>query len=203
MEQERSHYTYRQSVRIEEFASGGGRPGEYREVRDVIFSPSGERTEKFIGKPVKNLVRLGLTDEDFRDIREVQPFVLSQEQARLYESRYKGEETIDGNACFVLEVKPRQILQDQRLFEGLLWATQDDFSVIRMQGRAVPQHLGKSENLFPRFTTVRERVDGFWFPALTAGDDTLPFRAGPIRMKLTIRYSDYKRFGAESKVTFK
>src|SRR5258708_5988723 len=161
MEQERSHYTYRQSVKIEEFPDRGGRPGEYREMRDVIFSPSGERTERMVGKPVLNLVRLKLTDEDFRDIREVQPFVLAQDQVRLYESRYKGEETIDGVECFVLDVKPKQILMDQRLFEGLLWASQADFSVIRMQGRAVPQHLGKSaENLFPRFPTVSERLDG-------------------------------------------
>jgi hypothetical protein len=62
----------------------------------------------------------------------------------------------------------------------------------------------KSENLFPRFTTVRQRIDGqHWFPVATIGDDTLPFRTGPIHMKLSIRYSDYKRFSAESNITFK
>jgi len=30
----------------------------------------------------------------------------------------------------------------------------------------------------------------------------LPFRNGPLRVKMTIRYKDYKRFKAESTITF-
>jgi hypothetical protein len=45
-------------------------------------------------------------------------------------------------------------------------------------------------------------VNGFWFPATTTADDTLYFRSGPIREKLTIRYNDYKKFGSETTVTF-
>src|SRR5260370_32719088 len=117
MEEERTHYTYRQSVKIEEYPDRRGRPGEYREVRDVIFSPTGERTEQFVGKPLSNLARLILTEEDFRDIREIQPFVRSKDQARLYESKYRVEETIDSLACFVLEVKPRHNLQNPLLLD--------------------------------------------------------------------------------------
>jgi len=68
----------------------------------------------------------------------------------------------------------------------------------------VPQiHMLKSENLFQHFTTIREKVDGsLWFPVTTYGDDTLYFRGGPQRIRLRIRYTDYKKFGADSKVTF-
>jgi hypothetical protein len=59
-----------------------------------------------------------------------------------------------------------------------------------------------SENLFPRFTTVRKPVDGKnWFPVYTLADDTLEFRTGPQRERLRIEYSDYHRFGAESTFT--
>jgi hypothetical protein len=46
-------------------------------------------------------------------------------------------------------------------------------------------------------------VDGdLRFPAYTWADDTLDFRVGPQRIRLTIHYSDYKRFAAESTVQF-
>ena len=72
------------------------------------------------------------------------------------------------------------------------------------QGQTVPQVRSlKQENLFPRFTTVRHPIDGkHWFPVYTHADDTLDFRTGPQRIRLTIRYSNYKRFGSESSVTF-
>ena len=60
----------------------------------------------------------------------------------------------------------------------------------------------KQENLFPRFVTTRKPVNGFWFPAVTSADDTLYFRSGPIREKLTIRYNDYKKFGSSTTITF-
>ena len=57
----------------------------------------------------------------------------------------------------------------------------------------------KTENLFPRFTTIRKPVNGgHWFPIYTYADDTLPFRTGAVRECLRIAYSEYKRFGAES-----
>ena len=42
----------------------------------------------------------------------------------------------------------------------------------------------------------------FWFPDKTVADDVLPFRNGPLRLRMRIEYSQYKRFGSETKVTF-
>ncbi|HZT31314.1 MAG TPA: hypothetical protein VFA33_15600 [Bryobacteraceae bacterium] len=200
----RNDYTYRQTVTIEELDSRGGMTGEYHEVRDVIFSPQHERSEVMVGRPTLTLKRLLLTPEDFRDIREIQPFVMTRDQLWNYETKFRGEEKMDGNDCWVLQVRPRQILRGQRLFDGLLWINKGDFGIVRAEGQAVPQILGThQENLFPRFTTIRRLVDGkHWFPVYTFADDVLPFRNGPQRERLRIRYADYKRFGAESTVTF-
>jgi hypothetical protein len=203
-EQERQNYTYRQTVVIEELDNRGVRVGEYREVRDIIFSPEHERTEKFIGSPFRSLKRLTLTDEDFRDFREVQPVLLTPDQLWIYETRFRGEEKVDDVACWVLQVRPRQILAGQRLFDGLFWVSKADCSIVRSEGQAVPQILTtKSENLFPRFTTLRRPIDGKnWFPVHTQADDTLWFRTGPQRIRLTIRYANYQRFSAESTIRF-
>jgi hypothetical protein len=199
-EAERNEYTYRQNVTLDELDSNGGVRGSYSEVRDIIFSPQHERTEQLIGKPRNGLKYLILTDEDFADVRDIQPMVLTEDRLWNYQTVFKGEETVDDVDCWVLQVKPRQILTGQRLFDGMIWLDKKEYNVVRMEGQAVPQiRTMKSENLFPRFTTIRKPVDGkHWFPVYTYADDTLQFKTGPQRERLKIAYSDYKRFGAES-----
>ncbi len=45
-EAERNEYMYRQTVTLEELDGHGAARGMYREVRDIIFSPTHERTEE-------------------------------------------------------------------------------------------------------------------------------------------------------------
>lgn len=199
----RNEYNYRQTVVFAELDERGAMTGEYREERDVILSPEHERTERIIGKPLLTLKRLKMTDEDFQDIRGIQPFVMTEDQLWNYDTTFRGDENIDGVDCWVLQVRPRQILQGQRLFDGMLWADKKDFSIVRLEGQAVPQILSlKTENLFPRFTTVRQLVEGYRFPVYTFADDTLPFSKGLQRVRMTIRYTQYKKFGADSVIKF-
>jgi hypothetical protein len=200
----RENYTYRQSVTIQEFDNRGTVTGEYREVRDVTFSPNRVRYEQAIERPRNTLTRIKLTAEDFADIRNIQPFFMTAEQVSLYEGKYKGEETVDGVNCFVEYVRPRQILSTQRFFDGTLWVRESDLAVIRSEGQAVPQiETLKQQNLFPHFTTIRREVDGKWlFPQESYADDTLFFRDWPQRIRIVIRYLNYKHFGAESTITF-
>ena len=199
----RNEYTYRQTVTLEELDSHGSLRGEYREVRDIIFSPTHERSEQVIGTPRKTLQNLILTDEDFRDIRDIQPLVLTADRLWNYDTKFRGEETVDDVECWVLQVTPRQFLEGQRFFAGLIWLDKKEYNVVRMEGRAVPEiRTTKTENLFPRFTTIRKPVDGrHWFPVVTFADDTLQFKSGPQRERLRIEYSNYKRFGVESTFT--
>jgi hypothetical protein len=207
---ERSHYAYTQSVRLQELDARGAAVGEYRETREVIFSPMGDRSERFVGEPVSRLRDLIMTAEDFADIRDIQPFVLTTDQLWNYDVDYKGGEPCSGDSadlkdamCWALRIRPKQIKSGGRWFDGMIQVRQDDFSVVKSEGQAVPQIVSaKQENLFPRFVTARKLVNGFWFPSSTTADDTLYFRNGPIREKLAIRYNDYKRFGSQVTVTF-
>ncbi len=200
----RENYTYRQSATIQEFNTQGLVTGEYHEVRDITFSPNRVRYEQVIERARNTLTRIKLTPEDFDDIRNVDPFLLTSDKISFYEGQYKGEETIGTVRCFVEYVRPRQILSGQRFFEGTLWIRESDLAVIRSEGQAVPQiDTLRQQNLFPHFTTIREAVDGQWeFPVETYADDTLFFREWPQRIRIVIRYMDYKKFGAESTLTF-
>ncbi|MBI3697250.1 MAG: hypothetical protein HY238_20745 [Acidobacteria bacterium] len=201
----RDHYTYRQAVLFQELDPRGGEVGSYREVRDVIFSPKQERTEILVGRPWMSLKNLRLTDEDFRDVREVKPFVLTRDELPLYGVKFQGREAMDGMDCFVYRLTPRQILDGQRLFDGMIWVSEKELQIVRAEGRPVPQiYRSKGENLFPHFTTLYRPIDGvYWFPVRTIADDTLHFRSGPQRVRLTIRYDEYKRFTAETTIQFK
>ena len=204
-EAERNEYMYRQTVTIDELDGNGAARGTYKEVRDIIFSPKHERSEEVIGAVQNNLKLLVMTDEDFRDVREIQPLVLTEDRLWNYEVKFKGDETMDDVDCWVLQVSPRQILAEQRFFDGMLWVDKKGLNIVRMQGQAVPEiRTMKSENLFPRFTTLRKPIDGsHWFPIYTYADDTLQFRTGPQRERLRISYANYKRFSAESTIVVK
>jgi hypothetical protein len=200
----RENYTFRQSVAVQEFDVHGAITGEYGEVRDITFSPQVGRFEKVIVPGHSTLTRVRLTKEDFNDIRNIEPFLLTTENVSLYEGRYEGEETMDGVPCFVIHVRPKQILAGQRFFEGTLWVRQSDLAVTRAEGQAVPQIDNlKEQNLTPHFTTIRREIDGKWFfPVETYSDDTLFFRDFPQRLRTIVRYLNYKKFGAESTITF-
>ncbi len=199
----RDQYTFRQDFRFEEIAPNGRRAGLYREVRDVIFSQSGERSEVLVSPPVNALTRIRLTEEDFHDVREIQNFLFTEDVLWLYRIRSRGADRIDSEDCWVLDVSPRNELEGMRFFEGLLWVSKRDEEIVRASGKAVPEiRAAKSENLFPHFTTQREKIDGHWMPAITYADDELPFRSGRQRVRLTVAFTNYKRFGAETSIRF-
>ncbi len=199
-----SNYTYRQSVTVQEFNDRGLVTGEYREARDITFSPNHVRYEQVTEQPRSTLTRIRMTPVDFADIRNIDPFLLTADKVGLYEGQYKGEETLNGIPCFVEHIRPRQILSGQRFFEGLLWVRENDLAVVKSEGQSVPQiETLREQNLTPHFTTFRKLVDNKWFfPSQTYADDTLFFRDWPQRIRIEIRYLNYKRFGAESTVTF-
>ena len=202
-EKARNNYTWRQTVVVAELDAKGHETGRYREVRDILFSPEGKRMEQFAEKSSNTLTHLVLTEEDFADLRDIQPLLLTTDRLFMYESQFKGDEMVDGADCWVLSVRPRQILAGQRLFDGMIWVDKRENAIVKSQGQAVPQERGgKHENLFPHFTTTRRKVDGHWFPASTLGDDTLGFRGGPQRERLSVRYENYQRFSAESTIHF-
>ncbi len=203
-EQERAHYTYRQSFDFYEFNKRGIPSGSYREVRDINFTSDGERTEEFIKGPANQLKLIRMTDEDFSDLRDIQPFVLTNDTLWRYKATYRGHETIDGRDCYVYRIEPRQVLEGQRVLDGQLWVEVDTLQVIRAVGQPLPQHHSTTDaNLFASFATEYAPIDGeFWFPVHTHADDYLPFPTGVQRVKYEIKFENYRRFSAETTINF-
>ena len=64
-------------------------------------------------------------------MREIQPLVLTEDRLWNYETRFRGEETMDGVDCWVLQVRPRQILEGQRFFDGMIWVDKKEYNIVR------------------------------------------------------------------------
>jgi len=202
----RDQYTYRQDVKVQT-VDGETVDGEYREVFDVIFDDKGKRIENVVFAPQSSLSRIFMSQEDFEDIRHRLPFVLTSEQVPEYNIIYVGQQKEDELDCYVFDIAPRQIEGKKRYFQGRVWVDNHDFQIVKTYGKTVPDIRKKKgeENLFPKFTTWRQQIDGqYWFPIYTKADDELHFSGGlqDVHIREIVKYQDYKRFGSNTKILY-
>ena len=205
-----NHYTYRRVARVQTVDDDNKVDGEYYEVDDVIFDPSGKRTEKVVFAPASSLQRVMMSPSDFQDIQHGYPFVLTAEDVGQYNIRYVGKQKVDEVDCFVFDVSPKQIEKGKRYLDGRIWVDATDLQIVVTNGRMVPDDTRRGkEDLHPPFMTWREQVDGhYWFPVYTKGEGVLHFAGGngylaqDVHIRDVIKYTDYKRFGSTSKIIY-
>lgn len=199
--QAREQYTYRQDVTVETPDDNGS----YREVFDVVFDDKGKRLENVVFAPQNTLQLIQMSPEDLDDIRHRLPFVLTSEEIPEYDILYVGQQQEDELHCYVFDIAPKQIVGKKRYFQGRIWVDDQDFQIVKTYGKTVPDIRKKKgqENLFPKFTTWRQQIDGrYWFPTYTKADDTLHFSTSDVRILEKVKYENYKRFGAKSRITY-
>jgi len=200
----RDQYTYRQDVKV--MTLDGDTPdGSYQQVFDVTFDDKGRKTKNVVFAPQASLNRIMMTEEDFDDIENRLPFVLTSDEIGEYDILYVGQQKQDELNTYVFDVAPKQIAGKKRYFQGRIWVDDHDFQIVETYGKTVPDIKKKkgSENLFPKFTTWREQIDGqYWFPTYTRAEDTLKFSIGDVKIREIIKYTNYRRFGSKSRITF-
>jgi outer membrane lipoprotein-sorting protein len=200
-QQARDQYTYRQDVTVKTPEDDG----EYHEIFDVLFNDQGKRLENVVYAPQSSLVRIQMSPEDLDDIRHRLPFVLTADELPEYQILYVGQQQEDELHCYVFDIAPKEIVGKKRYFQGRIWVDDRDFQIVKTFGKTVPDIRKKrgQENLFPKFTTWREQIDGkYWFPTYTKADDTLHFSGGDVQIRELVKYSEYKRFGSNVKITY-
>ena len=200
----RDQYTYRQDVKV--MTLDGDTPdGAYQQVFDVTFDDKGRKTKNVVFAPQPTLQRIQMTEEDFDDIENRLPFVLTSDEIGEYDILYVGQQKQDELNTYVFDIAPKQIVGKKRYFQGRIWVDNHDFQIVETYGKTVPDIRKKkgNENLFPKFTTWREQIDGqYWFPTYTRAEDTLQFSMGSVRIREIIKYTNYRRFGSKSRITY-
>jgi hypothetical protein len=200
----RDNYTYHQINKVQEVGPDGEVTGQFQQDWDILYDDNGSRIERVTYAPLDTLKSLMLTEQDYDAFRSIQPFVLTTAELPEYDIQYRGHVQVDEVTAYVFSIRPKVIQKGKQYFQGMVWVDDRDLQIVKSEGKQVPEIRMKhgEENLFPRFTTWREQIDGkFWFPTFTLADDTLYFSGGPVHMKEIIRYTDYKQFKSTHKIT--
>jgi hypothetical protein len=95
-----------------------------------------------------------------------------------------GEDTVGPYRCYLLRAIPKRV--DQYLFEGKVWVDEDDFAVVRIEGRPAASlsfWIKRAE-----FVRQYQKVDGFWLPLK---DETVVEVRLYGKKVLTIEHHDY------------
>jgi hypothetical protein len=201
--QARDNYTYHQINKVQELGADGEVTGAYEQDWDILYDDNGTRIERVTYAPLDTLKQVGITQEDLDAFRNIQPFVLTTEELPEYDIKYLGHVKVDELTTYVFSIRPKEIKKGQQYFQGVVWVDDRDLQIAKSEGKNVPElrKKGGEENLFPRFTTWREQIDGkFWFPTFTLADDNLYFSSGPVHLKEVIKYTDYKQFKSSVKI---
>jgi outer membrane lipoprotein-sorting protein len=194
----RKQCTYQQSVKFQTL-QGTEPNSEYRQVADVRFDANGNKVKSIVLSPQASMT---LTPEDEADIESRLQFTLSTDELPDYKVTYKGQQQEDDLHCYVFEVAPKEIQEKKRYFQGTIWVDDHDFQIVKIAGKSVPDILPKKKkaqpNLFPKFTTWRELINGkYWFPTYSLTDDVLHFQSADVHIVGTVRATNINCGSAE------
>ena len=189
----RKRCTYRQTIKMQGL-DGDKVMAEYQQVADVTLDDKGNKVKNVVFAPQPSMF---LSPEDAQDLESRLHFTLSSDELPEYNVLYKGKQSIDELHVYVFDVAPRQFEKGKRYFQGKIWVDDHDFQIVKMEGKAAPDIYPKKRkgepNLFPKYTTYREQIDGkFWYPTYSYTDDTLHFPVGEARIKGTVKASNYR-----------
>ncbi|MEW6210012.1 MAG: hypothetical protein AB1631_16720 [Acidobacteriota bacterium] len=194
----RSNYLFTQDVDVMTLGEAGSITGRFKRVSDITLDNQGNRFEKITFFPPSSLVGVSMSPEDLNDLGGIQPFALTAEDLPKYIIEYRGKEKIDELDAYVFDVRPKMIKRGERYLEGRIWVDDEDLQIVKVAGKGVPED---SQNKYPHFESFRENIDGrYWFPTYVYADDVLEFKSHSVRLKMIVRYINYKKFSTSIRV---
>jgi hypothetical protein len=201
-------YAYTQESKLQALGPANTISGEFYQVSEFVFNDAGARIERIIKAPPSTLIQAGLemTAEDKNAFINLQPFALTSDDLPNYFVSYVGKEKVDELNTYVFDVIPKVMSNKKELerlrkqqiegkfFQGKIWVDDQDLQIVKTAGKTVPEFKQR----FPKFETYRENIDErFWLPTYTYGDDTLEFADSRVRVRMVIRYKNYRRFQSD------
>lgn len=192
----RTGYTYRKTIRIQEFGPDGKPSGEFELVTQPGRDVDGKLVEKVVEKPRSTLQHLYLRSEDLEGLQRIPAFPLTSSQLAKYDLKYVGKEQVDEIECYIFQAQPRMVERVKAYFDGIVWVDTKYLEVVKTYGRWVTDQ-GDMRTIpdlpFTLFETYRENVDGkYWFPNYARSDGTLNLKGLEIPVRMVIKWTDFK-----------
>src|ERR1700682_1759510 len=194
--QARTNYTYRRTVRIQEFGPDGQPSGEFVVVTQPARDVDGKYFEKVVERPHSSLQHLFLRTEDIEGLQRMPAFPVTAGQLAKYNLKYLGKEQVDEIDCYIFQVRPKAVDRTKAYFDGVVGGDAKYLEVVKTYGKWVTDQ-GDMHSVaqlpFSLFETYRENVDGkFWFPNYSRSDETLNQKGAAIPVRITIKWTDFK-----------
>jgi len=192
----RTRYTYRKTIRIQEFGPDGQPSGEFVLVTQPGRDADGKPFEKVVEKPRSTLQHLFLRSEDLEGLQRIPAFPLTSSQLAKYDVKYLGKEQVDEIECYIFQAKPKMVERVKAYFDGIVWVDAKYLEVVKTYGKWVTDQ-GDMHTIadlpFSLFETYRENVDEkYWFPNYSRSDGTLNLKGLEIPVRLVVKWTDFK-----------
>ena len=192
----RTRYTYRKTIRIQEFGADGQPAGEFVLVTQPGRDADGKLFEKVVERPRSTLQHLFLRSEDLEGLQRIPAYPLTSSQLAKYDLKYVGKEQVDEIDCYIFQAKPRVVERIKAYFDGIVWVDAKYLEVVKTYGRWVTDQgdmHAVADLPFSLYETYRENVDGkFWFPNYSRSDGTVNLKGLEIPVRLVIKWTDFK-----------
>ena len=189
-------YTYRKTIRIQEFGPDGQPSGEYVVVLQPGKDVDGKPVEKVVERPHSTLQHFFLRSEDLEGLLRIPAFPLTTSQLAKYDLKYVGKEQVDEIDCYLFQVKPKMVERAKAYFDGVIWVDDKYLEIVKSYGKWVNDQgeIHAVKDLpFGLYETYRENVDGkYWFPSYARSDATLVLKELDVPMRLVIKWTDFK-----------
>lgn len=192
----RTHFSYKKTIRIEEFGPDGKLTGEFVVVTEPARDADGKFYERVVQRPESTLQHFYLRSEDLDGLQRIPAFPLTTAQLVNYDLKYLGKEQVDEVKCYIFQVKPKILERQKAYFDGIVWVDSLYLEVVKTYGQWMTD-LGPMHVIphfpFGLFETYRENVEGkYWLPDYSRSDDTVDLKGQQIPVRIVIKWSDFK-----------
>jgi hypothetical protein len=180
-------YGYSVDIKVETL-QGETVDGEFHRRSVVDFDASGARRETVADGATNTLSHFKLSDRDISVLGDPMSFALTPDSFADRDVVYSGRQRLNGNNLAIFDILPRSDKDFGKAFGGRTWVRGRDAAIVRTCGRSADYPVSAM-----RFEVSRAQAAGEeYFPVLARGDENAPGEDQPVRVRVTVKYFDYK-----------
>jgi len=192
-------FGYHRTIRVQELDINGKTTVELLISTDIARAPDGRFYEKGEKHPDSTLKVLDLDYDHMDTLEKIPPLPFTTPEIAKYDFVYAGTQKLDELNTYIFQVHPKQVDRQHAYFEGVIWVDDQDFVIVKTTGRWETELGDVATPQFPFkiFDTYRENVEGkIWFPDYVRSDEYVTTKSGPVNVRLTVRWENYKPLSA-------
>lgn len=180
-------YGYAADIKVETL-QGDAVDGEFHRAAVLGFDATGARKLSVAEGAKNTLSRIKLSDRDIAMMGDPASFALTADSFADRDVVYSGRQKFDDHNLAIFDILPRSDKFFGKAFGGRTWVRGRTLAIVKTCGRSADYPVGDM-----RFEVSRAQLVGEdYFPALVRADETLLVEGQQVRVRVTVKYSDYK-----------